>query len=123
MQTENLQVIPIISNSLHKLMKYVKRNQKMKSRSPLSRENSTKCLALKDMDMVLPMIQNYNINNQQSSKHASHKFIVFQVFVYCISGICICLGDYFLGCVIQASLCLLQKILPEFFPVKDKIVC
>ena len=86
MQTENLQVIPIISNSLHKLMKYVKRNQKMKSRSPLSRENSTKCLALKDMDMVLPMIQNYNINNQQSSKHASHNeyipicFVVFQVF-------------------------------------------
>ena len=44
----------------------------MKSRSPLSRENSTKCLALKDMDMMLPMIQTYNINNQQSSKHASH---------------------------------------------------
>ena len=86
MQTENLQVIPIISNSLHKLIKNVKRNQKMKSRSPLSRENSTKCLALKDMDMVLPMIQNYNINNQQSSKHASHNeyipicFVVFQVF-------------------------------------------
>ena len=58
----------------------------MKSRSPLSRENSTKCLALKDIDMVLPMIQNYNINNQQSSKHASHNeyipicFVVFQVF-------------------------------------------
>ena len=86
MQTENLQVIPIISNSPHKLMKNVKRNQKMKSRSPLSRENSTKCLALKDMDMVLPMIQNYNVNNQQSSKHASHNeyspicFVVFQVF-------------------------------------------
>ena len=86
MQTENLQVIPIISNSPHKLIKNVKRNQKMKSRSPLSRENSTKCLALKDMDMVLPMIQNYNINNQQSSKHASHNeyipicFVVFQVF-------------------------------------------
>lgn len=87
MQTENLQVIPIISNSLHKLMKNVKGNQKMKSQSPLSRENSTKYLALKDMDMVLPMIQTYNINNQQSSKHASHNeyipicFIVFQVFV------------------------------------------
>lgn len=86
MQTENLQVIPIISNSLHKLMKNFKRNQEMKSRSLLSRENSTKCLALKDMDMVLPMIQNYNINNQQSSKHASHNeyipicFVVFQVF-------------------------------------------
>ena len=72
------------------------------------------------MDMVLPMIQNYNINNQQSSKRASHKFIVFQVFVYCILGICICLGDYFLGCVIKTSLYLLQKILPEFFPVKKK---
>ena len=86
MQTENLQVIPIISNSPHKLIKNVKRNQKMKSRSPLSRENSTKCLALKDIDMVLPMIQNYNINNQQSSKQASHNeyipicFVVFQVF-------------------------------------------
>ena len=86
MQTENLQVIPIISNSLHKLMKNFKRNQEMKSRSLLSRENSTQCLALKDMDMVLPMIQNYNINNQQSSKHASHNeyipicFVVFQVF-------------------------------------------
>ena len=91
MQTENLQVKRIISNSLHKLMKIVKMNQKMKSRSPLSRENSSKCLALKNMDMVLPMIKNYNINNQQSSKNASHNgvfaveyipicFIVFQVF-------------------------------------------
>ena len=64
MQTENLQVKRIISNSLHKLMKIVKMNQQIKSQSPLSRENSCKCLALKNMDMVMPIIKNYNINNQ-----------------------------------------------------------
>ena len=82
MQTaENLQVKRIISNSVHKLMKIVKMNQQMKSRSPLSRENSSKCLALKNMDTVLPIIKNYNINNQQSSKNASHNDVFAVEFI------------------------------------------
>ena len=80
MQTENLQAKRIISNSLHKLMKIVKMNQQMKSRSPLSREHSSKRLALKNMDMVLPIIRNYNMNNQ-SSKNASHNDVFAVEFI------------------------------------------
>ena len=119
MQTEHLQVKRIRSNSLHKLMKLVKMNQQMKSRSPLSRENSSKRLALKNMDMVLPIIKNYNINNQQSSKNASHND------VFAVEFITLYFRYFHLSCLDNTAQEIIAKSvfapenLPALLPVKD----